>query len=133
MKNKSDSVLENEIEYLKVIISGIKYNNEERFVIAVLFDSGARAEEFHNIRREDIQLPSGSDNYVQITLKEEYSKTNGRTISLYSFYLFIESIGILFMYPSFHLIKILHHHHKALHSPLSPSPNQESLLDIDKH
>ena len=49
MKNKSDSVLENEIEYLKVIISGIKYNNEERFVIAVLFDSGARAEEFHNI------------------------------------------------------------------------------------
>ncbi len=103
MKNKSDSVLENEIEYLKVIISGIKYNNEERFVIAVLFDSGARAEEFHNIRREDIQLPSGSDNYVQITLKEEYSKTNGRTISLYSFYLFIESIGILFMYPFFHL------------------------------
>ena len=55
----------------------------ERFLIAVLFDSGARAEEFHNIRYEDIQLPEGKDNFVKLTLKEEYSKTKGRTISLY--------------------------------------------------
>lgn len=55
----------------------------ERFLIAVLFDSGARAEEFHNIRYEDIQLPEGKENYVKIALKEEYSKTEGRTISLY--------------------------------------------------
>ena len=55
----------------------------ERFLIAVLFDSGARAEEFHNIRYEDIQLPEGKDNFVKIALKEEYSKTKGRTISLY--------------------------------------------------
>ncbi len=55
----------------------------ERFLIAVLFDSGARAEEFHNIRYEDVQLPEGKDNFVQIALKEEYSKTKGRTISLY--------------------------------------------------
>ena len=55
---------------------------EERFLIAVLFDSGARAEEFHNIRKEDMELPKG-DGYVKLTLKEEYSKTKGRTISLY--------------------------------------------------
>lgn len=55
----------------------------ERFLVAVLFDSGARAEEFHNIRSEDVHLPSGDDQFVKITLKEEYSKTRGRTISLY--------------------------------------------------
>jgi len=58
-------------------------NAKERFLIAVLFDSGARAEEFHNIRKEDVQLPSDSNNFVKITLKEEYSKTKGRVISLY--------------------------------------------------
>lgn len=56
---------------------------EQRFAIAVLFDAGARAEEFHNIRYEDIQLPEGHENYVRITLKEEYSKTKGRVIALY--------------------------------------------------
>lgn len=58
-------------------------NPSERFLIAVLFDSGARAEEFLNIRVEDIQLPEGNNNFVKIALKEEYSKTSGRTISLY--------------------------------------------------
>ncbi len=55
----------------------------QRFLIAVLFDSGARAEEFHNIRFEDIYLPEGKENFVRIALKEEYSKTLGRTIALY--------------------------------------------------
>ena len=58
-------------------------NPAERFLIAVLFDSGARIEEFLNIRYEDIQLPDKNQNYVKIALKEEYSKTKGRTISLY--------------------------------------------------
>jgi integrase len=58
-------------------------NAEERFLIAVLFDSGARAEEFHNIRYEDIQLPKESENFIKLTLKEEYSKSKGRVISLY--------------------------------------------------
>ncbi len=58
-------------------------NAEERYLIAMLFDSGARAEEFFNIRREDIQLPKGEDNFVKLTLKEEYSKTLGRVIGLY--------------------------------------------------
>jgi integrase len=55
----------------------------ERFLIAMLFDSGARATEFHNIRYGDIQFPREANGYVKITLKEEYSKTKGRTISLF--------------------------------------------------
>ena len=58
-------------------------SSHERFLIAVLFDSGARAEEFLNIRREDIRLPEGKESYVKLTLKEEYSKTTGRVVSLY--------------------------------------------------
>ncbi len=56
---------------------------EERFLVAVLFDTGARATEFHNIRYEDIQLPREGSSYTKITLKEEYSKTKGRMVSLY--------------------------------------------------
>ena len=58
-------------------------NAKERYLLALLFDSGARAEEFINIRYEDIELPSIGENFVKITLKEEYSKTKGRVISLY--------------------------------------------------
>ena len=58
-------------------------NPSEKFLIAVLFDTGARAEEFLNIRYEDIQLPDKNENFVKMTFKEEYSKTKGRTISLY--------------------------------------------------
>ena len=58
-------------------------NARQRFLIAVLFDSGARAEEFHNLRYEDVYLPEGKENFVKITLKQEYSKTLGRTIALY--------------------------------------------------
>lgn len=55
----------------------------ERFLIAVLFDAGARIEEFLNIRYEDVMLPTTSANFPKITIKSEYSKTIGRTISLY--------------------------------------------------
>jgi len=70
---------ESEVEKL---FKGCK-SSHERFLIATLFDTGARAGEFHNIRYEDIELPENGDNFVKITLKEEYSKTLGRTISLY--------------------------------------------------
>lgn len=55
----------------------------QRFLIAMLFDSGARAEEFHNLRFEDVYLPENQENFVKITVKQEYSKTLGRTIALY--------------------------------------------------
>jgi integrase/recombinase XerD len=58
-------------------------NAKERYLLALLFDSGARAEEFINIRYEDIEIPEKGDSFVKITLKEEYSKTKGRVISLY--------------------------------------------------
>jgi integrase len=56
---------------------------QQRYVLTLLFDSGARAEEFINIRLEDLRLPEGKENFVKLTLKEEYSKTKGRTIALY--------------------------------------------------
>jgi integrase len=58
-------------------------NARERYLVAVLFDSGARAEEFLNIRFEDVFMPNDNIQFVKIALKEEYSKTRGRTISLY--------------------------------------------------
>ena len=58
-------------------------NSQQRFLIAVLFDSGARAEEFHNIRFEDIYLPTEKESFVKIAFKQEYSKTLGRTIALF--------------------------------------------------
>lgn len=75
------------IEYLKEeeiirLYKGCK-DAKSRFMIAVLFDSGARAEELHNIRKEDIEFPTGSNNFIKLNLKEEYSKTEGRVISLY--------------------------------------------------
>ena len=79
-----DYLKENEVEKLYKACKSA----EERYLISVLFDSGARAEEFHNIRFEDIQLPKEKENFVKITLKEEYSKTKGRTISLYWKYSF---------------------------------------------
>lgn len=78
-KKTPDYLKESEIEKLYKNCKSAK----ERYLIAVLFDSGARAEEFMNIRYEDIELPSKEKNFVKITLKEEYSKTKGRTISLY--------------------------------------------------
>lgn len=54
-----------------------------RYLIAVLFDGGLRAEEFHNVRYEDVQLPNANEHYPKITIKVEYSKTEGRTISLF--------------------------------------------------
>jgi integrase len=56
---------------------------EQKYAIAVLFDSGARAEDFINIRLEDLQMPSGENTFARIVLKQEYSKTLGRTVSLY--------------------------------------------------
>jgi len=79
IKKTPDYLKESEIEKL---YKACKIE-EERYIIAVLFDSGARAEEFINIRYEDIELPQKNNTFVKITLKEEYSKTEGRTISLY--------------------------------------------------
>ena len=79
VKKTPDYLSENDIELL---YKNCK-NTEERFLIAILFDGGARAEEFHNIRYEDIQLPVNNESFPKITIKEEYSKTLMRTIGLF--------------------------------------------------
>lgn len=56
---------------------------EGKYIIAVLFDSGARIEEFSNIRFEDIERPTANFPYYKIDFKEEYSKTEGRKIGMY--------------------------------------------------
>jgi len=75
------------VEYLKEEETEKLYdackNNSERFLISVLFDAGCRAEEFLNIRFEDIEEPTESFPYYKIDFKEEYSKTKGRIIGMY--------------------------------------------------
>ena len=79
IKRTPNSLSEPEIEKLYKNCKDIA----ERYLIAVLFDSGVRAEEFHNIRFEDVHLPRADEHYPKITIKTEYSKTEGRTISLF--------------------------------------------------
>ena len=67
-------------EEVKKLLNACK-SDEERFLIGILFDSGLRAEEFYNIRKEDIEPPKDSG-YYRVHIKTEYSKTQGRTISL---------------------------------------------------
>jgi len=57
--------------------------NYSRFFIAVLFDTGARAEEFHNIRMEDVLFPKAGESFIKIRFRPEFSKTKGRIISCY--------------------------------------------------
>lgn len=58
-------------------------DESSRFLICMLFDGGFRIEEFLNIRFEDIEPPTQNFPYYKITIKDEYSKTEGRTIGLY--------------------------------------------------
>lgn len=62
------------------LIDGCK-NNEKKFLIAFLFDSGLRAEEAWNIRFGDIEIPKEAQ-YYRVHLHPEYSKTEERLISL---------------------------------------------------
>lgn len=79
-ENKTPEILnESEIEKL---YNSCK-NEAEHYLIAVLFDSGLRPSEFFNIRFQDIIEPTSDSPYYKIDLKEEYSKTEGRTIGLY--------------------------------------------------
>lgn len=55
----------------------------QRFLIIVLFSSGTRAEEFHNIRYSDITMPKGEESFVKVRIRHGFSKTKGRTVTLY--------------------------------------------------
>lgn len=55
---------------------------KQKLLVALLFDTGARIEEFLNIRIGDVIEVRGDVPYYKIVLREEFSKTTGRTISL---------------------------------------------------
>ena len=55
----------------------------QRFLIINLFSSGTRAEEFHNIRFSDVTLPKQDESFVKIRIRHGFSKTKGRTITMY--------------------------------------------------
>jgi len=57
-------------------------DNKERYIIAGLFATGTRAEEFINFRVCDYELPK-KDEFIKATIRNETSKTRGRTISLH--------------------------------------------------
>ena len=78
-KKTPEYLSEDEIEKLYQSTKTI----EGKFIIAGLFDSGARIEEFLNIRFEDIEKPTINFPYYKIDFKEEYSKTEGRKIGMY--------------------------------------------------
>lgn len=85
--NLNLSVKKNDFEILTdeeitKLFEGITELDKKYFFI-VLASSGMRAEEFHNIRFEDVKPPEGNDSFVKITIKNQFSKTSGRTISLY--------------------------------------------------
>jgi len=56
---------------------------DKRYLISVLSSSGLRAEEFHNIRFQDLTLPKDKEVFVKINVKHDYSKSQGRNICLY--------------------------------------------------
>ena len=79
-QNKTPEILTE--EEINKLINACR-NPTEKFLIAVLTDGGQRAGEFINMRFEDIIEPTQSFPYYKIDIKEEYSKTEGRTIGLY--------------------------------------------------
>ncbi len=56
---------------------------ERRFLLRLLNAMGPRAEEFHNIRSSDLVFPTGKEIYLKVQLRSQFSKTKGRTVSVY--------------------------------------------------
>jgi integrase len=78
---KQKEIVELTEEEIKTILKKC-ITPKQKVLIALLFDSGARIEEFLNIRLADIIEVKGDVPYYKVRLREEFSKTQGRTISL---------------------------------------------------
>lgn len=78
-RNDFETLTEEEVKKLIQEANSI----QRKYFIAVMSSGGFRAEEFHNIRYSDIELPKGKEMFVKITIRNQFSKTQGRTISLY--------------------------------------------------
>ena len=55
-------------------------NVAERFLVCVLFDSGARIQEFLNLRLADITEPTKEFPYFMLDFKDEYAKKDGNGV-----------------------------------------------------
>lgn len=51
--------------------------------IEILYWLGPRAEEMHNVRISDVELPTGKKQFVRVRFRDEYSKTAGRTLEMF--------------------------------------------------
>lgn len=78
-KKEIPALTESEI---KTILSKC-ITSHQKALVAVLFDSGARIEEFMNIRLGDLTLVAGELPYYKVLIREEFSKTAGRNIGLF--------------------------------------------------
>jgi len=78
---KEKEVVEMTEDEVKTILSKC-VTIKQKVLVALLFDSGARIEEFLNIRLSDVIEVKADLTYYKIRLREEFSKTQGRTISL---------------------------------------------------
>jgi len=70
-----------EEEEIKTLISKCP-EFKHRVLIALLFATGSRIEEFLNIRLGDVTEVKGDVPYYRITLRNEFSKTQGRTFAI---------------------------------------------------
>lgn len=80
---------------------------QQKALIAVLFDLGCRIEEGLNIRLSDVTEVKGDIPYYKILIRTEFSKTQGRNVSL-------------FWKPTTEILRLYleEHPHKEMNSPL---------------
>jgi len=78
-RSDTETLVEEEI---KKLLEGTEAS-DKRFFLSVLGSGGLRAEEFHNLRYSDFELPKGKEIFVKLTIRNLFSKTKGRTITLY--------------------------------------------------
>ena len=86
-KNDFETISEDNILKLIENIPDMSHNPKfkisKRYLLAVLGSGGLRAEEFHNIRLSDWTMPTGKEMFPKLRIRNQFSKTKGRTISLY--------------------------------------------------
>ena len=79
---KQKSILSFDEKEIKEILN--KCNTiKQKVLIACLFDGGFRIEEFLNVRLSDVKLVEGNVPYYRITIRNEFSKTNGRDVPMF--------------------------------------------------
>lgn len=71
----------NEEEIKKIL--RVCFTTQQKALICILFDSGCRIEELLNVRLSDVTEVKASIPYYKLLIRTEFSKTQGRNISLF--------------------------------------------------